>query len=173
MFVSIFLSSFLHSHSYDNLVIDFPLFTTLSDSEGKKPLGGTSYNITWSGNALSRPFLGGFHTDYEDEGDLHYPELSTRRFFFSLHFQLKTDALINQYNFTFYRLSLLPKGEFKGELLCVFVLGQFASEEISSLLDAVLHFQWWLREVKAFKPLNHIQLHLYRCKSGPGESKSD
>ena len=78
--------------------------------------------------------------DYEVEGDLHYLELSIRRFFFNVHFQLKTDTLINQYNFTFYRLSLLPKGEFKGKLLFVYVLGQFASKEISSLLDFVLHF---------------------------------
>ena len=78
-----------------------------------------------------------------------------KKIFFNVHFQLKADTLINQYNFTFYRLSLLPKGEFKGKLLFVYVLGQFASKEISSLLDFVLHFWWWLREVKAFKPLNH------------------
>ena len=82
--------------------------------------------------------------DYEDEGYLHYPELSIRRFFFfflNLHFQLKSEARINQYNFTFCRLSLLPNGEFRGELLRVYVLGLFASEGIPSLLDSVLHFR--------------------------------
>jgi len=43
---------------------------------------------------------GGFHTDYEDEGYLHYPELSIRRFFFffNLHFQLKSEAVLININ---------------------------------------------------------------------------
>ena len=153
--MSISLSRFLHSHSYDNVVIELLLFTTLADSEGKKPLGGTSYNITWSDNTLSRPFLRGFSYGLWSRRWSPLSWIEHRKIFFNVHFQLKADTLINQYNFTFYRLSLLPKGEFKGKLLFVYVLGQFASKEISSLLDFVLHFWWWLREVKAFKPLNH------------------
>ena len=54
---------------------------------------------------------------------------------------------------TFCKLSLLPNGELRGELLRVYVLGLFASDGIPSLLDSILHFR--LREINAFKPLNH------------------
>ena len=51
-------------------------------------------------------------------------------------------------------LSTLPNGELKGELLRVYVLGLFDSEETASLLDSVLHLRGWPREINAFRPTN-------------------
>lgn len=56
---------------------------------------------------------------------------------------------------TFCKLSLLLNGECKGELLLVYVRGLLISDGKPSLLDSVLHFRWWLREINAFNPLNH------------------
>lgn len=42
---------------------------------------------------------------------------------------------------TFCILSLLPKGEFKGELRRVYVLGLFVPDDAPSLLDSVLQLR--------------------------------
>lgn len=90
--------------------------------------------------------------DYEGEGDLDHPGLDKHNqsaYIPNLSFQNTRKEI------TFCKLSLLPNGECKGELLRVYVLGLFASDGIPSLLDSVLHFRLWLRDINAFKPLNH------------------
>lgn len=73
----------------------------------------------------------------EGEGDPHPEQEKKKVLNITVHKGRKAD---NGNNYTFCKLSLLPNGEFKGELLRVYVLGLFASEGIPSLLDSVLHF---------------------------------
>lgn len=101
---------------------------------------------------------GGFHMGYEGEDDLHCPEYGRGKNPLNKHCNwnaVKQGENKRKHNInTFGKLSLLPNGEFKGELLLVYVRGLLASDGIPSLFDSGFHFRWWLREINAFNPLN-------------------